>query len=458
MLRADRARFLKAAPPIAWTALRRYWFAAALVLVIVAVGVLIWISISKVRSEGGYAALLSQNLRTEQQIAKLLTREATGPYDEDVTVLYATSEYFRSAKLFDEAAEHAPDVNALFVIAEEVHEGDLPPALVPVLRIDARFEYLPAERKLLTDSPHHRATLYTYSRPDGAPLVDATVTSVELVIEPEASATALSTARWDLPIDYEVTAPRRGFSWAMILAIMGGLLASMWPCLFQLTAFFIPSMAGVSMEQAHRREGFVAPIGIVKTAIFFVLGFVIVYTAAGALAGLAAQSLSGSAVFQAARQPLGIGAGVIIILLALRVAARARVPLVCKMPVIGWGTKSGKPQGYLATMITGFAFATGCMTCFGAALALGMLTYVGTSGSVVTGAFVLFLFSLGMGIPLVAGAALMARALPLLGKLEKIAPWMAVLSSLIMLGFAILMITDNYHVVSDLFLRWAGLA
>jgi cytochrome c-type biogenesis protein len=244
----------------------------------------------------------------------------------------------------------------------------------------------------------------------------------------------------------------------MILAIMGGLLASMWPCLFQLTAFFIPSLAGVSMEQAHKREGMVAPVGIVKTAIFFVLGFVIVYTAAGALAGLAAQSLSGSVQFQAARQPLAIGAGIIIILLALRVAARARVPLVCKMPILSWGTRSGKPQGYLATMVTGLAFATGCMTCFGAALALGMLTYVGTSGSVATGALVLFLFSLGMGIPLVAGAALMARALPLLGKLEKVAPYMAMVSAAIMIGFAALMITGNYHVISDVFLRWAGLA
>ena len=128
------------------------------------------------------------------------------------------------------------------------------------------------------------------------------------------------------------------------------------------------------------------------------------------------------------------------------------------MPILSWGARSGKPQGYVATMITGLAFATGCMTCFGAALVLGMLTYVGTSGSVAIGALVLFLFSLGMGIPLVAGAALMARALPLLGRLEKVAPYMAMVSAAIMIAFATLMITGNYHVISDVFLRWAGLA
>ena len=136
-----------------------------------------------------------------------------------------------------------------------------------------------------------------------------------------------------------------------------------------------------------------------------------------------------------------------IIAMALRVAARARAPLVCHMPIVSLAGR-GQP-GPLGTMVLGLAFATGCMTCFGAALGLGMLTYTVTTGSALTGALTLFAFSLGIAVPLVAAAVAMAQVLPLLGRVERIAPTMSQASSVVMIGFALLLITDNYHVVSD---------
>jgi cytochrome c-type biogenesis protein len=105
---------------------------------------------------------------------------------------------------------------------------------------------------------------------------------------------------------------------------------------------------------------------------------------------------------------------------------------------------SRKASSPLELMMAGLAFATGCMTCFGAALIIAMVVYVGTAGSALVGGLTLFLFSMGMGIPLVIAAAFMAKVLPTLTKLERVIPWMGLASSLIMVGFAVLLITGNY--------------
>jgi cytochrome c-type biogenesis protein len=100
-------------------------------------------------------------------------------------------------------------------------------------------------------------------------------------------------------------------------------------------------------------------------------------------------------------------------------------------------------------MVAGLAFATGCMTCFGSALVVGMVVYVGLAQSAFYGALVLFLFSLGMGVPLVIAAVTMARALPLLMKLETVVPWMGLASAVIMAGFGVLLLSGNYMVVAE---------
>jgi len=85
-----------------------------------------------------------------------------------------------------------------------------------------------------------------------------------------------------------------------------------------------------------------------------------------------------------------------------------------------------------------------------------MVVYIGLAQSAFYGALVLFLFSLGMGVPLVIAAVAMARALPLLLKLETAVPWMGLFSALLMAGFGTLLISGNYMVVAEWSLRVAS--
>jgi cytochrome c-type biogenesis protein len=336
------------------------------------------------------------------------------------------------------------------LVTERTHTSNLPPAQEPELSVSGtRFAL--HDSKVITDSVHHRATSYRFVREAGFGSGHQMMT-LRLATGEEAT--------WHLPL--MIATPGAGAAgtsfgerWALILALLGGMLAAMWPCLFQLTVYFIPALAGVAMQEG----GASVPAGrrqVLVAAFYFILGFTLVYTATGAAIGYAAQRFGDTSQFEAWQRYVGIAAGIVVIGLALRVAAKVRAPLVCRMPILSRMANSKKPATRLEMMLAGLAFATGCMTCFGSALVIGMVVYVGLAQSALYGALVLFLFSLGMGIPLVIAAVAMARALPTLMTLERAVPWMGLASAVLMAAFGILLISGNYMLISEWSYRLAG--
>jgi cytochrome c-type biogenesis protein len=355
----------------------------------------------------------------------------------DLSVILATPAYFRATGQEKLGAQLGADTAVVVLVAEDAHSGEFsasPPR--PLLDLDGRT-YSASRVEVLVDSTHHRVTALVYSDPQTA-LAAPTVGAAELQVTGASDA-----LRWVQPFG-SAPASAPGLSMPMLLALFGGLLASMWPCLLQLSAYFLPSVAGLSLVEADQGA---KRMSVLKTAVLFVSGIVVVYTLAGAAAGYAAQSLGGTNVFEEARGPITFVAGLVVLAMAARIAVKARAPLVCKMPVLGMAGRFG--NGPLGTVALGLAFATGCMTCFGAALILGMFAYVFTSASVLTGATILFLFSLGIAVPLVLAAVAMAKVLPLLGHLERNARYLSLASAAIMTVYAGLLLTGSTHLMSD---------
>ena len=379
-----------------------------------------------------------------------LTRVTHGAIGQEVEVLYAPPEYLHGSGQHALAEAYQPERYLLFFVSETIHGGELPPPPRPLLMIDGQA-VLAQEPRVLSDSVHHRTTVVQFPRIDasGAPLNVAAATGMELYL-PGAEHGA-ATVRWDLPlrpVEVPAASGRGGLAAGPILALLGGLLAAMWPCLFQLTAYFIPSIAGLSMADARGMPPAVVRARVLKTALLFVSGIVVVYTLAGAAAGYAVQTPGAQSFFEVWRRPLSIVAALLVGAMAVRLALRARAPLACQMPIFSPIERLGKSP--VGTMLLGVAFATGCLTCIGAALTLGTFAYVASTGSVLVGAATLFVFALGFAVPLVIGSLFMARVLPLLDRLQRLVPAMTLASSAVMLGFALLLLTDRYHVVSDL--------
>ena len=110
-------------------------------------------------------------------------------------------------------------------------------------------------------------------------------------------------------------------------------------------------------------------------------------------------------------------------------------------------------------MIAGLAFATGCMTCFGSALVVGMVVYIGLAQSA-------SLWRCG-AVSLLARHGCSARhrsrgdgqsACRSCMKLETAVPWMGLTSAVIMAGFGVLLLSGNYMVVAEWSQRLASVA
>lgn len=386
------------------------------------------------------------------EITRALSRSGYGPGGSDVRVLWATREYFRFTQQQALAARYGAESHLVFFMWENIHDGDLPEVFRPVLRVDGTRFHLPAQVIVPANAVHHRFSVALFPRVDGrgAPILGDETRSLELILPLVNADGAQSILAWYLPLQDPRTSNggKVQYTGAAVLALLGGVLASMWPCLFQLTAYFIPTLAGVTLSEGPvGRNTAAMRLQVARTAGFFVLGFVIVYTLAGVGAGMAAQSLDGSSLFWTLRRPLAVAAGLTILIMALRLAANARAPLVCKMPVDA--SPAQRRRGDLGTMLLGLAFATGCMTCFGAALILGIVAYAGIAGTPLLGGLIMFLFSLGMAIPLMGGALAMARVLGLLRRLERVAPYMVLASSAIMAGFAVLLLSGRFMGLSN---------
>ncbi|MBI3973793.1 MAG: sulfite exporter TauE/SafE family protein [Chloroflexi bacterium] len=393
-------------------------------------------------------------LESALALTRALTRSAIGPAGQAMDVLFAPPEYFQRSGQPALAAQYGADRFLVFFVTETAHSDSLPPPLQPVLALNGRL--IAAEPPMvLMDAVHHRTTVVRFASSETAAglMASKQAASVEFLV-PAGERGSAATLRWELPLPpVETPAGRRLPGIGSMLALLGGLLAAMWPCLFQLTAYFIPSVAGLSMAEADGQAGAAARRQVVHTALLFVAGIVVVYTLAGAAAGYATQTPGARNLFDDWRRPLSIAGALLIGAMAIRMALRARAPMACHMPMFSPLERLGRSAA--GTMLLGVAFATGCMTCFGAAITLGMFTYVASTGSVAMGALTLFIFSLGFAVPLVVGSMLMARVLPVLDRLQRVTPALTLASSAVLLGFAALLLTDRYHLVSDALVRLA---
>jgi len=152
-------------------------------------------------------------------------------------------------------------------------------------------------------------------------------------------------------------------------------------------------------------------------------------------------------------RPLSIAAGLGLLLVGMWVGSNAGAPGLCRLPI--WATLSA-PRPWLdrlKVMFMGSAFAVGCSTCFGGALFISLMIYVGAVGSPWLGAFSLFLFSLAIAVPYLLAAYFLSRALPILNSLHRAASVVGLVCSVVLIFFGVILITDNFHVPSNLLYR-----
>jgi cytochrome c-type biogenesis protein len=179
-------------------------------------------------------------------------------------------------------------------------------------------------------------------------------------------------------------------------AFGAGLISFVSPCVLPLAAPYLCYLAGASVEALVDEGEAEARRDILVTALLFVAGFTTVFVAFGATAS------AFGALFRQWSHALSILAGIGVILMGLHFLGVLRIGAMLREARL----EIERPAGAWSAYPMGMAFALGWTPCIGPILAT-ILAVAGTRETVASGAGLLAVYSLGLGVPFILAAAAM---------------------------------------------------
>jgi cytochrome c-type biogenesis protein len=215
--------------------------------------------------------------------------------------------------------------------------------------------------------------------------------------------------------------------WAPGLAFAAGVVSFASPCVFPLVPGYLSFVSGGRAEDRKP----VVPI------LLFILGFAAVFTALGASAS----------VLRFVKSDLGLRiAGGVVLLFGLAMLLYAfrlgRPGLYAERRPFLERVKPG-PAGALPL---GMAFAAGWTPCIGPVLG-GILAIAGTQGSAARGALLLFVYSMGLGLPFLLIGLGLRRLMAALDFVKRNYHWFAGVSGAVMVAIGVLLLSGLWQTV-----------
>lgn len=178
---------------------------------------------------------------------------------------------------------------------------------------------------------------------------------------------------------------------------------------------------------------------VIIHSLIFIAGFTLVFVAAGATASALGQ------VFAEYRVLITRIFGIVVIVLGLNMLGLFRLPFLAMDKRLRF-QKAG--ASYAGSFLVGIGFAAGWSPCIGPILA-AVLAYASEEKTVAQGTFLLFVYSLGLSLPLLATAVALQWVLPLLARLRRFLGVIEIVAGLIVIGMGLVLVTDS-------FLRFTG--
>jgi cytochrome c-type biogenesis protein len=219
------------------------------------------------------------------------------------------------------------------------------------------------------------------------------------------------------------------------LAFVAGLISFTSPCCLPLMPGYVSYVSGVASGTPSEHEGTVAVRSRTMLAAgLFVVGFATTFT----LMGAAASEL-GTLILRN-RLVLGRVAGLFVIVMGLTTTGLLRVPFLYRERRFDLRRIRPGPAGAVPL---GMAFAIGWTPCIGPVLA-GILTAAATVEGAWRGAALLFVYSLGLGVPFLLLALGVARTGRLFRWLRRHGRAIEVVGGSVLILMGVLMITGRW--------------
>jgi len=216
-----------------------------------------------------------------------------------------------------------------------------------------------------------------------------------------------------------------------LAAFGAGLLSFLQPCILPLVPVYLASLAGPEIFTA---EGDRPRLPLFLHSLSFVIGFALIFTLTGAGAGLLGFVLS--AYLGLIRQVAGI---LLIVFGVFMLAA-------LKIPWLNYEKRLALPQsiasGYFRSFLTGAIFCVAWTPCV-APLLGGILALASASGTAGQGAYLLALYSLGLGTPFLIIGATFDLTLPLLKRIHRYSSAIYIFSGTLLIIIGVLTLTNR---------------
>lgn len=173
------------------------------------------------------------------------------------------------------------------------------------------------------------------------------------------------------------------------ISFLEGIITFISPCLLPMLPIYISYFAGGGEQNTKKT---------LTNALGFVLGFTIVFTAMGALAGTIGSFLMKYQTI------VNIVSGMIVIFFGLNFLGILKFNLFHGAK----GSVNTENMGFFSAMIFGMVFSIGWTPCVGAFLGSALML-ASTQAHMLKGVLMLLCYSLGLGIPFVLSAVLIDK-------------------------------------------------
>jgi cytochrome c-type biogenesis protein len=215
---------------------------------------------------------------------------------------------------------------------------------------------------------------------------------------------------------------------AFVVALAAGAASFLSPCVLPLLPGYLSFVSGLSVDEVEGGDR-----RVLWSTLAFVAGFSMVFTSLGA-----GFSLIGG--LMPSQRVLEIAAGVLLVILGAIIAGvtapsfmqRDMRPLLAKAP-----------RGPAGAVVVGVAFALGWTPCVGPVLA-SILAMAAAGKDPAAGAFLLFVYSLGLGIPFLLAGFFVGKALRAFARVRRHLRTIQIVCGILLILYGALLIGGQF--------------
>jgi cytochrome c-type biogenesis protein len=229
----------------------------------------------------------------------------------------------------------------------------------------------------------------------------------------------------------------------ILTAFLAGLVSFVSPCVLPLIPAYLSFLTGSSLEELKAQSDAASRARTMLHALAFVAGFTVVFMAIG----LSASAL-GSAFVDYKDWIARIG-GAVVIVLGLNMVGLFKIPALMMDKRLQFRSAN---RSLVASFLVGIGFAAGWSPCIGPILSLIILK--ASQQNYGAASFYLFVYSMGLAVPLLITAAAITQALTALNRIKRYLGAIEFTAGVLLILAGLVIVTGSFGRVAGFFYQY----